>query len=97
MKIVWSPTALQHFANWIGFIAKDSPKSAQNERLKILKKVEQLKKFPRIGRMVPEFGSPLFRELVKKPIRIIYSLRENRVEILTLHHSRQKFDIELFP
>lgn len=96
MKIVWSPTALQHFANWIAYIAKDSATSAKNERIKILKKVELLKKFPRMGRMVPEFGNPFLREIVKKPIRIIYSIRDNQVEILTLHHSKREMNIEFF-
>ncbi|MDO8519582.1 MAG: type II toxin-antitoxin system RelE/ParE family toxin [Deltaproteobacteria bacterium] len=96
MKILWSPTAMRHFANWIGYIAEDSPQSAKRERTKILKAASRLKKFPRSGRMVPEFGNPFLREIIKKPIRIIYRVQPKTVEILALHHSRREFNKELF-
>lgn len=95
--IVWSPTALLHFSNWIRHIAKDSHRTAEKERVAILKSVSHLKSFPLSGRIVPEFANPSLRELVKKPIRIIYRLTGNRIDILALHHSKRQFDIELFP
>lgn len=96
MKIIWSPTSLRHFASWIGFIAKDSTSAAMNERTKILKTVKKLEKFPQSGRIVPEFGSPALREVIKKPIRIIYRIKGGKIEILTLHHSRRELNAELF-
>lgn len=41
----------------------------------IIQKLELLKEFPDIGRVVPEFESVKIRELIYRPFRIIY-LRE---------------------
>lgn len=94
--LLWSPTALLHFSNWIRHIAKDSPRTAEKERVAILKSVSRLKSFPLSGRIVPEFGNPSLREIIKKPIRIIYRLTGNKINILAMHHSRRRLDIDLF-
>lgn len=96
MKIFWSPSAVQHFSNWIHYIAQDSPQIARRERSAILVAVARLKKFHLSGRVVPEFGNPRLRELIKKPIRIIYQVRSGSVEILALHHTSREFNMRLF-
>lgn len=96
-RIIWSPTAIVHFSSWVRTIARDSPKRAEKERQKILKAVERLKRFPQSGRMVPEFGTLRLREIIHKPIRIIYRVESKEVRILTLHHSRRQLDLDLFP
>lgn len=96
MKIIWSPSAIRHFSSWIHYIARDSVQRAEKERLKILKSVERLKRFPKSGRAVPEFDSSSLREIIKKPVRIIYRLNDQSIEILTLHHSKRELNLELF-
>lgn len=95
-KLKWSPTAVSHFQNWIRFIAKDSVAAAERERQGILKSIERLKNFPQSGRIVPEFGNPFLREIIRKPMRIIYRREGNSLEILTFHHSKRQLDITLF-
>ncbi|HCU25162.1 MAG TPA: hypothetical protein DF383_09095, partial [Deltaproteobacteria bacterium] len=53
--------------------------------------------FPQSGRIVPEFGSSSLREIIHGPVRIIYSLKEKEVSLLTFHHSSRPLDMELFP
>lgn len=48
---------------------------------------ERLVQFPESGRMVPEFRLPYLRELVVRPYRIVYRLRGDVVEIVTVFHS----------
>ena len=96
-RITWAPTALYHFENWIRYIARDSVRIAKRERQKILKSVAHLKNFPQSGRIVPEFQNPALREIIHKPIRIIYKLKNNQIRILALHHSRRELDLSLFP
>jgi len=59
-----------------------------------------LKSHIRIGKMTPEFEHPNVRELVEGNYRIIYYIaNENRVDILTVHHSArdlQRRNIEGF-
>jgi toxin ParE1/3/4 len=38
------------------------------------------------GRMGPEFGLPLVRELIEGPYRVIYRVETERVEILAVFH-----------
>ncbi len=38
----------------------------------IIERVDQLERFPDSGKVVPEFGNPLLRELELPPFRIIY-------------------------
>ena len=95
-KITWSPTAIRHFSSWIQYVAQHSIKSAEKERVKLLKSVSQLQAFPESGRMVPEFGNPNLREIIQKPIRIIYSLKSKEIRLLAFHHSKMQLDISLF-
>lgn len=95
-KIIWSPSALLHFSGWIQFIAKDSPLAARKERNKILTAIKRLKVFPMSGRIVPEFEIMELREIVKKPIRIIYRVLAKEIHILVFHHERRELDRELF-
>ncbi len=53
----------------------------------ILKSIEILKKFPKIGRIVPERQNPLIREIIYKGYRIIYREINHQIEILTIIHS----------
>lgn len=48
---------------------------------------ERLVQFPESGRMVPEFRLPYLRELIVRPYRIVYRLRGDVVEIVTVFHS----------
>ncbi len=96
LKITWSPKSIRHFSNWIRYIARDSVKTAEKERLKLLKSVTQLQIFPRSGRMVPEFSNPSLREIIQKPIRIIYRVKSKEIRLLTFHHSKMQLDRALF-
>jgi plasmid stabilization system protein ParE len=42
--------------------------------------------FPRSGRVVPEVGRDAIREIIVQHYRVVYRLRTNEVEILTVHH-----------
>jgi plasmid stabilization system protein ParE len=51
--------------------------------------VEKLKSFPRIGRRVPEADEETIRELLYHNYRIIYRIRKDFVEIITVVHGRR--------
>ena len=51
---------------------------------------EQLQTFPRSGRVVPEYERDDVRELIEKPYRIIYRVREEQLDVLAVIHSRQQ-------
>ena len=37
--------------------------------------------------MVPEFGSPNLREIIVRPYRVVYRVRGDVVEVVTVTHS----------
>jgi plasmid stabilization system protein ParE len=41
--------------------------------------------------MVPEFGRPNLRELVVRPYRLVYRLRGDVVEVVTVFHAARMF------
>jgi plasmid stabilization system protein ParE len=57
-------------------------------------RVELLRDLPEQGRVVPEWHESSVREVSQKPYRIIYEVLEDRIEILTLSHFRQKLPSE---
>jgi plasmid stabilization system protein ParE len=50
----------------------------------IFERVEALARHPDIGRVVPEFGHPLLRELIHPPFRIVYRREARRVRIIRI-------------
>jgi plasmid stabilization system protein ParE len=53
---------------------------------------DRLSQFPRSGRIVPELGRDDIREVIVQSYRVIYRLRGDEVEILTVHHSARRLD-----
>lgn len=56
---------------------------------------ERILAFPNAGRMVPEYMEPAIRETIHSPYRIIYRLKPDLVEILTVIHGRRSLDEEV--
>ncbi|MHA1675296.1 MAG: type II toxin-antitoxin system RelE/ParE family toxin [Promethearchaeota archaeon] len=69
------------------YIELDSGYYARITVQKIFSAVEQLKKFPKIGRIVPEKNDPKLREILYRSYRIVYSHVRDEIYILTVFHS----------
>jgi toxin ParE1/3/4 len=61
------------------------------ERLlrEVVAHVERLAEFPESGRVVPEFGFSLLREIVHPPFRIVYRLDDDRVRVVRVWRSER--------
>ena len=84
MKIRWTDPAIKSLRNLHGYIAKDSEIYASSFVQRIILAVEKLTNFPRLGRVVPEADEETIRELLYQNYRIIYRIKGERVEILTV-------------
>lgn len=91
-KIIWAPKALEDLKSGFDYIAVDSPRRAHNWLDHILKKIEQLRRFPKRGRLIPEIGKSRYRELVVDEYRIFHEIREKEVLIFRIFHTRRLFD-----
>ena len=88
-KLIWSPTARFDVKDIAAFIAEDSASAAERFVRSLLQAVERLADFPESGRIVPEFGDPAIREVIRKPCRIVYRVdhRKRIVEIARVWHA----------
>ena len=89
--------ALGDLVNIADFIAKDSVKYAVITVKRIRIAAKQLHSHQLSGRMVPELAKKNIRELIIGNYRLIYSIVSfDRVDILTVHHSAKRLDLEQF-
>jgi plasmid stabilization system protein ParE len=88
-KLIWSPSARLDLKDIATFIAEDSPSAAERFVRNLFQAVERLGDFPESGRIVPEFGDPDIREVIRKPCRIVYRVRRRKrtLEIARVWHA----------
>lgn len=86
-KIIWTELALEDLKNIHNYIAKDSLVYANRVIEKIILRIDQLKSFPKSGRVVPEINNDSIRELIHDNYRIIYKVTIQKIIIVTIHHS----------
>ncbi len=88
VKIIWTDISTLDLKEIFDYIAYDSLRYATITSNKIYKRVQILKDNPYIGRIVPEFSDPAFRELIEGNYRIIYRIKsDEKIDILRVYHS----------
>ena len=63
MELIWSPLAIERMTEIKDYISKDSQQAAVAWVESIFDKVENVKQFPYIGRIVPEANKACFNRL----------------------------------
>jgi len=91
-EIRWTHQATDDLKSITEFISQDSPHYARLFALDIIEAIERLVDFPELGRMVPEKDDPIIREIIMGNYRIVYRLKDNLVELLTIHHGARLLD-----
>jgi addiction module RelE/StbE family toxin len=90
-RIVWTIQAIEDVEAIRAYIARDSPHYAALTTERIVESAERLVVFPKSGRMVPEVGQESCRELILGTYRVVYRLKGELAEILTVVHSSRLF------
>ncbi|MBI5043719.1 MAG: type II toxin-antitoxin system RelE/ParE family toxin [Nitrospirae bacterium] len=93
-KIKWTPQSLEDAEAISNFIARDSTYYASMFTVKVFEAVEKLELFPESGRIVPELNRKEIREIILGNYRIIYRVKKDVVEILTVYHSARLLETE---
>jgi len=88
----WTPQALDDLEAICLFVARDAPRMAVVFADRVFRAADQLAIFPHSGRSVPELALPDVREVILGSYRLIYRIRAEDVEILTLHHGARPLD-----
>ena len=78
---------LEDLRDW--YRGQGAPEVGARLVVEVIESTEQLAEFPDSGRVVPEFGTPWLRELVRPPFRIVYRLDENRARVVRVWRSER--------
>jgi toxin ParE1/3/4 len=71
----------------VNFLERQSPYYAELWGDKLIEKIELLRQFPKMGRVVPEKEISFIRELPIDDYRMIYSFLNNIITILGIKHT----------
>lgn len=91
-EIRWTLQAADDLEAIAKFISADSPPYAKLFAIDVIKAIERLSSFPRSGRIVPELGNSAIREIILGNYRIVYRIKKDVVEILTIYHGARLLD-----
>lgn len=92
VEVRWTLQASDDLNSIARFISKDSPQYARLFVTDVLQAVERLSEFPGSGRIVPELGDPVIREVILGNYRLVYRFKRKLIEVLTLYHGARLLD-----
>ncbi len=97
MRVRWTDSAKLRLRLIHDHIAKDSPLVAPQVIARIVWRSIQIGEVPYAGREVPEFHRQDVREILERPYRILYRIRNDRIDVITVMHYRQLLPSDLSP
>ena len=89
MRVLFTPTGRRQFLEAVAYIYRDNPSASLSFRNKAEKTISRLTKFPDSGRLIPEFSDLPFREVIVRPYRFFYKVKDEIVWIIAVWHSIQ--------
>lgn len=89
MKVRFTPSGRSQFLAAIAYICRENPTAAFAFRDKAEKTLSRLRKFPRSGRVLPEFPDLPFREVIVASYRFFYRVKDKTVWIVAVWHGAQ--------
>lgn len=89
MKLLWTKEALLCLQEIEEYISNDNPVVAIEFVDKLISFAETILDNPEKGRIVPELSLDNIRELLHKNYRIVYLVKKNSVDILTVFEGHQ--------
>ena len=90
MNIIWSAQARGDLHAIQDFIARDSHHYAQLIMDRLIDRVERAAKMPSRGHPVHEFIESCLREVHEGNYRIIYRVKHDEFQVVTIAHMKQK-------
>ena len=89
MEIVLTDRFLTRVEECTDYIALDYIPTAIKWAEGVFDHCQHLSDQPKSGRIVPEFRRPEIRELIHGNYRLVYELKTNQIDMLTIWHTRQ--------
>jgi toxin ParE1/3/4 len=93
-EVTWSKPALDQLDAIAGFIALDKPDAAAAVVQKIFGMTDHLELFVKLGRKVPEYPHPNYRQVWISPCWVYYRTEEEQVFILHVRRAERPLRID---
>ena len=93
-EVIWSEPVVAQLDTIAEYIALDKPDAARAVVRRIMEATDHLERFRRMGRSVPEFPHPNYRQIWIRPCWIYYRIDGGDVRILHVRRAEQQFRIE---
>jgi len=89
LRVLFTPKGRRQFLKAVAYIYRDNPSASLSFRNKAEKTLSRLTKFPESGRLIPEFSDLPFREVIVRPYRFFYKVKDEIVCIIAVWQSAQ--------
>ena len=89
MEIIFTDRFLTQVEECTDYIALDHIPTAIKWAEGVFDHCKKLSDQPESGRIVPEFNRPEIRELIHGSYRLVYELKTNQIDMLTIWHTKQ--------
>lgn len=89
MDVEWLESAVADLERIVASRSAFGDNAGRRLLERIIVRTEQLAEFPNSGRVIPETGTPLLRELIEEGYRIMYEVFPDRVEVWAIAHARE--------
>jgi addiction module RelE/StbE family toxin len=86
MKVKWTENAIENLTGIYEYIAINSKTYAKRTVDRITRRSEQIADHPGSGRKVPEYNAEDIREIIEKPYRLIYRIKQDQIDVLAVIH-----------
>ncbi len=96
MKIRWTEPAEAQYADLLDYIGGFNPDAARSLRRRVDASLRRLADFPDSGRWVPEFGPGFYREILVKPLRLLYENHGNALVVIYVHRQEEAIGPDTF-
>lgn len=96
LRIRWTEPAEEQFAERLDFMGGFNPDAARALRKKVDVSLRHLTEFPDMGRWVPEFGPGFYREILVKPLRLLYENHGDTLVVTYVHRQEETLGPDTF-
>ena len=89
MRVRFTPAGRTQFLEAVAYIRRENPTAADRFRARAEEILRRLQPFPPSGRIVPEFPDLPYREVIVRPYRFFYRVRDPVVWVVAVWHGAQ--------
>lgn len=93
-QLIWTEPALRQLEEIVDYIALDKPEAARQVAREVFAVTDNVERFKKLGRPIPEFPVANYRHLWIKPCWIYYRIIDADVYILHVRRAESPFRLE---